>query len=261
MAISLDLHTERLGVGPPLVILHGLFGSGTNWRTLARQFAESFDVILVDARNHGRSPHAPAHSYVDMSADLLHTMDCANVQSAHLLGHSMGGKTAMWTALTAPSRVRSLLVADIAPVTYDRVLGDELSLLQNLDLNRVRRRADADEQLAEHIAEAGLREFLLQNLVLSEGRASWRLNLTAIAQASATLVAFPDTEQRYTGTTRFVDGGASNYIQASHEPQIRRLFPNATHKTIDGASHWLHAEQPQQFFAIASQHMRTADLQ
>ena len=156
-----ELHVQRAGVGAPLLVLHGLFGSGTNWRTLSRSFAEQFDVFLIDARNHGRSPHAATMSYPEMAADLIALMDAHDIARAHLLGHSMGGKTAMWTALAHPERVASLAVADIAPVTYERELGPELAAMRGLDLAGIRRRNDADAALAQTVPEPGVRAFLL----------------------------------------------------------------------------------------------------
>jgi len=250
------LNTEQFGAGPNLVILHGLFGSGTNWRTLARRFAEHYRVVVMDARNHGRSAHAASIDYALMCSDLVVTMDALEISSAHLIGHSMGGKTAMWTALEQPQRVQSLLVADIAPVNYARTLGPELAIMQALNLDTIERRADADALLAAELPEPALRAFLLQNLEIREGTARWRLNLEAIASARDSLVAFPHTDKTYSGPTLFLSGGTSTYLHSAHQAQIDALFPNVQMQSLPGAGHWLHAEQPEQFLSHALHHLR-----
>ena len=256
----MQLHVQRSGAGEPLLILHGLFGSGTNWRTLARTFAEHFEVWLLDARNHGRSAHADAMSYPAMAADVFELMDANGFSSAHLIGHSMGGKTAMWAALTQPERVRSLTVADISPVAYARELGPELEAMRGLELTGITRRAQAEAALAVEVANPGVRAFLLQNLQIDASGARWRINLDAIARAQNTLVGFPETSgtSSYTGPTLFVCGSESNYVQDSHWPAICALFPAAKLTTLAGAGHWLHAEQPGPFASAVRQHLQAS---
>lgn len=254
----MQLNVQRAGAGEPLFVLHGLFGSGTNWRTLSRTFAQHFDVWLLDARNHGRSPHAPTMTYDDMAADVFELMDANGFESVRLMGHSMGGKSAMWAALQQPARIKSLCVADIAPVAYPRTLGPELDAMRGLDLSRLSRRADADAALASSVADAGVRAFLLQNLNLDANGARWRINLEAIANAQDTLVGFPDTAHvaPYPGPTLFVAGTQSDYVQDAHWPAVLELFPQATLTRLQGAGHWLHAEQPEAFAAAVQTHLR-----
>jgi pimeloyl-ACP methyl ester carboxylesterase len=257
---KMQLHVQRSGAGEPLLILHGLFGSGTNWRTLSRAFAKHFDVWLLDARNHGRSTHADGMSYPDMAADVLALMNANGFERVHLMGHSMGGKTAMWTALSHPERVRTLTVADIAPVAYARELGPELVAMRGLNLSGLTRRAEADAALATAVSDRGVRTFLLQNLQVNADGARWRINLDAIAKAQSSLVGFPETDSvaPYAAPTLFVAGSESNYIQDSHWPTVRALFPAAKLTTLSGAGHWLHAEQPGPFAAAVQHHLRPA---
>lgn len=256
---KMQLHVQRCGAGEPLLILHGLFGSGTNWRTLSRTFAEHFEVWLLDARNHGRSGHANTMSYPDMAADVFELMDASGLDSVHLMGHSMGGKTAMWAALMQPRRVRSLTVADIAPVAYARELGPELKAMRGLELASIARRADAEAALAAEVQDRGVRAFLLQNLQIDSNGARWRINLDAIARSQSTLVGFPKTSSvpPYAGPTLFVRGGVSNYVQDAHWPAIRAVFTAAQLATLAGAGHWLHAEQPGPFATAVQHHLQS----
>ncbi|MCP5150507.1 MAG: alpha/beta fold hydrolase [Ectothiorhodospiraceae bacterium] len=238
-----------LGDGAPLLVLHGLFGSGTNWRTIARRLAERHRVVLVDLRNHGASPHAPEMDYPLMAADVRALLDHLGLQRAALLGHSMGGKTAMRLALETPDRVERLCVVDIAPAPSNQDHQPVLAVLQALDLATIRRRADADVALSGSLPDPALRAFLLQNLVLATDGARWRIDLEAIAGNHAALTGFPDPPAgaTYRGPTLFVRGARSDYLQPAHEPAIRALFPRAEMRAVAGAGHWVHAEQPVAF--------------
>jgi len=244
--VSVALHFQSLGEGPPLLILHGLFGSGANWRSIGRRLATHHRVLLIDARNHGGSPHAAGMSYPQLAADVRALLDSENIAQAALLGHSMGGKTAMQLALETPARVSHLMVVDIAPAYSHHSHLPIIAALRTLDLATLERRADADAALAAAIPDRGLRLFLLQNLVATERGWRWRLDLAALRDAMPDLLGFPDPEPgtRYPGPTRFVRGGRSDYLLPEHEPRIRALFPAARVITIPDAAHWVHAEQP-----------------
>ena len=244
--MTLELAGQSLGAGPDLIILHGLFGSGTNWRSIARRLEHRLECHLVDQRNHGRSPHVRGMTYPSLAGDVLAYLDARRIGRAGLIGHSMGGKTAMSLALTAPERVRWLVVADIAPAPSPSDHRPILDALKALPLEVLATRGAADVALAPAIPDPGLRQFLLRNLVSEDARLRWRIDLAAIAEALPDLTDFPPTKRgaAYEGPALFLKGERSDYLTARHEPRIRALFPRATIATIAAAGHWLHAEQP-----------------
>ncbi len=251
--MTVALEYQRLGAGAPLVILHGLFGSGTNWRGIARRLADTHDVWLVDQRNHGRSPHAAGMSYPQLAADVRALLDRHQVARCALLGHSMGGKVAMRFALESPHRVARLVVVDIAPRPtgsgHEALIGAMQAALPAPD------RAAVDRALATNIADPALRAFLLQNLVVTPGAAPrWRLGLDHIRAAMGDLCGFPDApaSSRFDRPALFVHGTASDYLDAADVPAIRALFPTAVVAPITGAGHWLHAERPNEFLDLVT---------
>ena len=240
------LASTVIGTGRPVLVLHGLFGSGINWRSIARRLETRLECHLVDQRNHGRSPHAHGMTYPALAADVLAYLDARRIDRAGFIGHSMGGKTAMSLALLAPERVRWLIVADIAP---DRSPDDHrpiVDALQSLPIDSLASRSGADAALSSSIADPGLRQFLLQNLICDGACLRWRIDLQSIAEALPGLRAFPRATPGavYEGPTLFMRGERSQYLMPRHEPRIRALFPCASIATIAGAGHWLHAEQP-----------------
>ena len=244
--MPLALASTVTGQGPPALVLHGLFGSGTNWRTIGRRLGTRLECHLVDLRNHGRSPHARGMAYPALAADVLAYVDANRLDRVGLIGHSMGGKTAMTLALTSPERVRWLVVADIAPAPSPSDHRPILTALRGLALDSLDSRAAADAALARSVPESGLRRFLLQNLVHGDGGLRWRIDLEAIADALPDLGGFPPPAPGavYEGPTLFLRGERSDYLTARHEPRVRALFPRASIDTIAGAGHWLHAEKP-----------------
>ncbi len=239
------LHYRKSGRGDPLLILHGVFGSSSNWNAIARRLAGQFQLFTLDLRNHGRSPHTDTMTYAEMAQDILDFMAQQGLESANIVGHSMGGKVAMTLALLHPASVRRLVVLDIAPVRYPDRFGVLLTALNQLDLAAVKKRADADKQLARQIPAPEVRAFLLQNLEKTPGGYRWRINLPVITRAMPAISDFPELAGRtFEGETRFVRGGDSDYIQDRHLPEIQRRFPAARMVTLDHASHWLHHEQP-----------------
>ena len=241
------LHSKQYSdKGAPLVILHGLYGNQGNWSTHARYLAARYAVYAFDARNHGQSPRADSMLLSEMAADVAETMTHLGLESAHLLGHSMGGKTAMLLALEQPERVRSLVVVDIAPVAYARGDDPVLNALCSLDLAHVRSRSEADAKLAERIAGKAVRDFLLANLQRSaDGVFQWRINLSVIRQCFDEVTGWPNAQRSYTGRTLFIRGADSDYIQPEHYAAMRAQFPNGTLKTIANAGHWVHSEKPE----------------
>ncbi len=246
MALSLSFATHGSG-SRALVVLHGFLGASGNWHTLARKaFAPHFHVYLPDARNHGRSPHSPAFSYADMAADLEAFLDVHHLPSAFLLGHSMGGKTAMQFALSHPDRTRALVVVDMAPRAYPAHHDALLDALNGLDLSAIASRQQADEALASAIPDWGVRQFLLKNLVAQPGGGyHWAMNLPVLTERYAEVTRAVTAPTPYPGPTLFVRGEKSGYVRDADWPEIERLFPHAQLVTIPDAGHWVHAEAPQ----------------
>ena len=236
--------------GPALLIAHGLFGQGRNWGSLARRLARRRKVVTVDMRNHGDSPWAEAGGYPEMADDLADTIAEVAGGPADVLGHSMGGKAAMVLALTRPGSVHRLIVADIAPVRYRHSHARYLAAMRGLYLPGLTRRSDADPLLAEAIPEPALRAFILQNLVIEEGRARWKPNLDALARVIGDLLDFPaDLPERFDGPALFLHGLASDYVAPETHAAIRARFPQARIEGIEDAGHWLHADRPEPFLA------------
>jgi len=241
----MDLNFREFGRKSPIVIAHGLFGSASNWQSVAKRLAGSYHIYSVDLRNHGQSPHHDDMSYRAMGEDLLKFIDVHCAGRASLVGHSMGGKAAMAAALIGPQQVERLAVIDIAPVTYDSALGQYAKLMQALPLAEIDRRQTADEWLAKEIPEPMIRAFLLHNLRRNEhGEWHWRLNLTAIVDALPSIAAWPAFDANFVGPTAFIGGGQSDYLQDRYWSSAAPLFPQAQRQLIAGAGHWVHAEKP-----------------
>jgi len=246
----MKLHSKIIGSGKPFVILHGFLGMGDNWKTLGNKFASwGFEVHLVDQRNHGRSPHSNDFSYEWMAEDLL--LYCAehHFDQITLLGHSMGGKTAMCFATKYPDKVSQLMIADIAPRYYASHHQDILEGLLAMDFSEIMTRAAGDSALASYVPDSGTRMFLLKNLYWeTKEKLGLRLNIEVLSQKVVEIGVMLPAEATFDGATLFLKGAKSNYISDDDETDIRRHFPNANIVEIPNAGHWLHAENPS-FFA------------
>ncbi len=255
---ALRLHLRHYGEPAaervPVVLIHGLFGSASNWHGIARRLAAERLVLVPDLRNHGRSPWDPRMDYRAMAADLAALLDGAGITRAHLVGHSMGGKAAMCLSVCAPERVGALVVADIAPVAYASRHGALVKTLATLPLGELTDRRDADARLAVTISSAPVRGYLLQNLVHDRaGGWRWRVNLEALAQSLDDLLGFPETGGlQFPGPVLFLYGSRSDYVTGAGLPRIRALFPLARLRTIPNAGHWVYADQPDAFVAAVS---------
>ncbi|MDQ3072967.1 MAG: alpha/beta fold hydrolase [Bacteroidota bacterium] len=244
----MKLHYKQYGTaGTDLIILHGLFGSLDNWHTLATRFSEQFRVWVPDQRNHGKSPHDEVSNYEVMTADLLEFMDKHNLESAHILGHSMGGKTAMQFALHHPDRVEKLIIADIAPKAYPLRHDEILEALQALDLSKVERRGDAEEMLGKSIQSTAVVLFLLKNLARKDTGFAWKMNLDALSAHYEEISGVVSGPHIFEGQALFMKGERSNYIRQEDEQEILKLFPKTRFVTLADAGHWLHAESPEIF--------------
>ncbi|XP_047389250.1 protein ABHD11 isoform X1 [Sciurus carolinensis] len=247
---------------PAIVFLHGLFGSKTNFNSIAKALAQqtSRRVLTVDARNHGDSPHGPDASYEAMCQDLQSLLPRLGLAPCALIGHSMGGKTAMLLALQRPDLVERLIVVDISPVktTATSNFATYVAAMKSInipdEMPRSQARKLADEQLSHTIQlqtpqDMDVRQFLLTNLVEVDGRFQWRVNLDALAEHLDKIMNFPPQQESYSGPALFLLGGNSQYVCPSHHPEIRRLFPGARIQTVPNAGHWVHADCPQDFMA------------
>ena len=250
MTSSVELAASVKGEGPPLILLHGLFGAGDTLGGIRRRMVPEYQVHSVDLRNHGDSPHTDSMSYPEMAADVLAYMDRQGLATANLLGHSMGGKVAMEMALMAPQRVERLIVADIAPVAYAPHHDNIEKALRALDPTQMRSRREADSVLAEFIEERGVRQFLLTNLVPADGSFRWRMNVPGILACYDQIMAGLHTQGVYEGPTLFIRGGESDYIRAEHRDAVNGYFPHADLKVIPDVGHWLHAEKPELFSRV-----------
>lgn len=253
----MKLFYRKFGEGQPLIILHGLFGQSDNWNTLAKQFAENgFEVYTVDQRNHGLSPHSDVWNFKIMSEDILELIKEHELKNVILLGHSMGGKTAMQFAIDHPEYLDKLVVADIAPKYYPMHHQGVLQALQAVDFNIVKTRKEVDEVLSNYISDFGTKQFLLKNIFwIDETEMAWRFNLKVIIQQIENVG--QNVEHVGDATpkdivcevlTLFVRGEHSNYVLDEDLDLIKEIFPNSILETVAGAGHWLHAEKPKEFF-------------
>lgn len=244
----------------PLLLVHGLLGGSANWHGIARRLAVGRRVLVPDLRNHGDSPWDARMDYPGLAADLARLLDEQGIAQAHLVGHSMGGKAAMWLALSEPERLASLVVVDMAPVPYEGRFGTLIAALQGLPLDEIEDRRDADRRLAASIPSASVRGYLLQNLTHAQSgdgveignnaRWRWRLNLPVIAASMESILGFPDPAGRqFPGPALFVYGSRSDYVTGEGLPRIRELFPLARLRSIPNAGHWVYADQPDAFIA------------
>lgn len=232
---------------PPLLIAHGLFGSGRNLGVIAKRLSDDRQVMTVDMRNHGDSDFLPSHSYADLATDLAEVI-AAHGGQADVMGHSMGGKAAMMLALTQPRLVRRLVVADIAPVAYDHNQNRLIAAMRQVDLSRVETRRNADDQLRPLLSEDGVRAFLLQSLDVKARR--WRLNHDVLEQYMDQITGWPaDATGQFDGPVLMLSGAQSDYVRPEHRDAIKNHFPKARFAKIPGAGHWLHADKPREFEA------------
>lgn len=247
----MELFFRQVGTGRPMVILHGLFGSSDNWLTISKTIAdEGFSVYLIDQRNHGRSPHKDTHTYIELAEDLHDFLQQQGIENPILVGHSMGGKTVMQYAMQYPEDFSALVVVDIAPKSYPVHHTDILNGLKAVPLATLQSRNEADALLSKYEPSLGVRQFLLKNLYRNEeGVFAWRLNLPVLDRDIEIIGDELQDTQVIEKPTLFIRGAESRYIKDTDIPGILSLFPNAQIDTIEEASHWVQAEQPEAFVA------------
>lgn len=253
----MKLHFKKFGSGPPLIILHGVFGSSDNWKTLANHLMITFEVYLVDQRNHGLSPHSDDLNYQVMTDDLKELLHNAQIEKCYLLGHSMGGKTAMNFAVQYPEKIMKLIIVDIAPKRYPPHHQNILQGVHSLKINEINTRKEADDLLSTTINNSGIRQFILKNLSRNpEGLFYWKINWKAIEDNIQAIGAPLLSHDLFTGEVLFIRGAQSDYILNEDEPLLKKNFPNAVLMTIQKAGHWVHAEQPAQLLALINQFIK-----
>jgi pimeloyl-ACP methyl ester carboxylesterase len=254
----MELHYKQTGDGFPLIILHGLFGMLDNWYTLGKKFGTNYNTYMVDQRNHGHSPHEYVFNYDVMAGDLLNFMDEQLIESAHIIGHSMGGKTAMTFAVKFPQRVQKLVVADISPKYYPPHHQDVIEAIRSIRIDEIKSRSEADSVLKQFSLDEGTRQFLLKNLYHKEGnKFDWRFNFQAIEkQIEEVGKSLPDY-YRFNNPALFIRGGNSRYVQDEDIDLIQLIFPKYELSTIEGAGHWLHAEKPEEFFTVVHKFLQS----
>ncbi|KAL6436336.1 hypothetical protein ACFW04_004700 [Cataglyphis niger] len=242
--------------------MHGLFGSKSNWNTLSKTIHRKTKrkVIVVDARNHGESPHTSNMSYKDMAEDVIQLLNDLDFERAILVGHSMGGSAMMYTALNFPQRVEKLAVVDISPIRTSPNLLEIKKIFEVMNLATAdgsptlsKARKIVDQHLKKSITSSALRQFLLANLVeVDSGKYKWRVNLPVLEQAfSSHIAVFPKIDSKiYANPTLFIGGANSDYIRIEDHDAIKKLFPLAEFHYIDGADHWVHADKPIEFVEL-----------
>ncbi|RLS76557.1 MAG: alpha/beta fold hydrolase [Planctomycetota bacterium] len=247
--MAVELSFTDMGAGPPLVILHGLFGSKRNWTNIAHRFATGHRVLAADLRNHGDSPWDKRHDYPAMAEDVAALIRTHVGSPPAVVGHSMGGKVAMMLALDHPELVERLVVVDIAPVVSTGTPIEYVRALRSLSLATFSNRADVKDALAGAIPDPAIRAFMMLNLATGPAGLSWTVNLDAIEAHFSTILGFPEVPpgRQFTKPVLFLVGGRSHYVQPHHRPEIERLFPAATFEVIEAAGHWVHADAADAF--------------
>lgn len=258
----IELNYKEFGQGEPIIILHGLFGTLDNWQTIAKKLSENYLVYILDLRNHGKSPHTEGVlSYHLMAEDVALFMQQNWIHSAHVIGHSMGGKVAMQMAIDNPDLIQKLILIDIAPKQYSGGHEVIFEALLNLDLTKLTDRKEAEVYLMNKLDnDAGTVQFLLKNLSrrletsLSDGHEGggfeWKMNLSVLKRDYRILMNNIDVTESFEHETLFIRGGNSNYVKDSDFETIKAIFPNVKLETIEGAGHWVHADKPKELLNI-----------
>lgn len=260
------LNYQQIGQGEHIVLIHGLFGSLENLNMVAKALSASYTVTSIDVRNHGSSFHQEGMDYSVLAQDVINLLNFLNIETCYILGHSMGGKIAIQVACEYQERIKKLIVADIAPVQYPAHHLTIIEGLKAINLNEVKKRSDADKQLAPYVKEIGVRQFLLRNLSQNNmGQFTFKCSLEFISQYYPQIMRANSLEntvtrsgQPFTKSTLFIKGGKSDYILPEHKAAIATLLPNSKAKIIQGAGHWLHAEKTTAFNKIVTDFLSTS---
>ena len=252
------LYFRILGEGTPLFILHGLLGSSDNWISLAKIWSKTHKVYLIDLRNHGQSFHSDQFNYDLMANDVYELIMDESIQSVDIIGHSMGGKVAMKLAVQHPSKIKNLVIIDIAPKYYPVHHEQILKGLKAIQLSNLASRNEADETLKKYVNEAGIRQFLLKNLKRNAEGYIWKMNLNVISEQIENVGENLKNHDKFDGPTLFIRGGNSDYINGADLAQINKIFPKSKVETIDNAGHWVHAEKPTELMMTINQFINSS---
>lgn len=248
----MKLFYRKLGSGKPLIILHGLFGMSDNWQTLGKRFAEHFEVYLVDLRNHGQSPHSDEFNYECMAADIVELMDDYNIKSASVIGHSMGGKVAMTMAMNVTERIEKFIAVDISPNEYPLIFKTIVEVLENIDLKKYKTRLAVEEELRQYIEDKSVIQLYQKNLhYIAKEKIAWKFNLKSISKNLARIHGANLSTTIFDKPALFLRGAKSLYVKNSDLISIKINFPQAQMKVVADAAHWVHADNPEEFFSFA----------
>jgi len=248
----MQLHYQSVGKGQPIILLHGLFGSTANWGTIAKHFAATHEVLSVDLRNHGKSPHHADQTYQDMAADIAELYETLRLTSAHVIGHSLGGKVAMQFAADQPERIDKLVIVDMAMRAYADEHTHLIDAMLATDLTAMQSRTEVDTALSKRIPNAMIRQFLLMNLVKLENGLQWRINLHALKANYPALTSAVCEHTQYNKPSLFIRGERSHYVNDQDIAQTKQHFTAAAFTSLP-TDHWVHAEQPQAFIDTVEQ--------
>ncbi|OBU34706.1 alpha/beta fold hydrolase [Photobacterium kishitanii] len=250
----MNLHFRAEGKGKTIVLIHGLFGSADNLGLLARELKQHYQVISIDLRNHGLSPHSVQFSYSDLAQDILDTLDHLAINQFDVVGHSMGGKVAMTLSTLAPQRINHLIVIDMAPVAYHAHRHQNVfNGLREVNRHPITKRSEAEQYLAKYVEDAGVRQFLLKSLAKTDTGYQWRFNVEGLIANYATIMGWQPAALPFAGKTLFIKGQLSDYIEPLHRNEIMAQFPNAKAHVVANTGHWLHAEKPETVNRIINQ--------
>jgi pimeloyl-ACP methyl ester carboxylesterase len=240
-----------MGTGDPVVILHGIFGMSDNWLTIAKKLSTTYHCYILDMRNHGRSPHSPDLKYDDMVEDVYEFLTDFSLRTASFIGHSMGGMVAMKFAFEYSHRIEKLVIVDIAPKSYPSLHQNILEGLKSIPIDKIKVRQEASEILKNYVSSNKTRQFLLKNLYRKDDNTyAWRVNLKAITDHTSDIGRGISQNFTYEKPTLFIRGEKSDYILPEDEQQILTIFPKATIIEIPDASHWVHAEKPDEVLKV-----------
>lgn len=251
----MKLFYRHFGEGSPLIILHGIFGISDNWVTIGKRLAEQFSVYIPDLRNHGQSPHSPTFNYMAMADDLLEFIEELGIEKPVIIGHSMGGKTAMTFTLEHPAIVEKLVVVDISPRKYPgrNVHFDMINAMMAINFDGISTREEVESLLVQSIPDKRIRLFVMKNLYRKTRHSfDWRLNLPAISANMDYVFDGIESNGKYQGPVLFIKGGKSDYISQDDTGLIKKNFPAARIQTIEQASHWVHADSPDELCVLLS---------
>jgi pimeloyl-ACP methyl ester carboxylesterase len=252
----MELNFKEFGEGQPVIILHGFLGSLDNWQIIAKDLSADFKVYLVDLRNHGKSEHTPKHSYALMSEDLKEFFAQQNIKNAYVVGHSMGGKAAMFFAAENPQLVDKLVVIDIGVKYYPPHHQDVLGALNSIDLLGVSSRAEVENHLMQHLKDNGVVQWLMKNLKREGNTFEWKFNLKDLTTEIENIGEALSDDAEYSNPTLFIRGGNSRYVLDEDIEGIMQHFPLVKMETIANAAHWVHAERPQEFGEVLQKFLK-----